>query len=105
VLNYLPKSVQPKAKAALHEIWMAETRVQAVAAFEQFLAAFGAKYPKAVECLAKDPPRQNSCRLDRIDEQGAMMRERFGSIRTSIQRQSSGAVAAAGERSVARGSA
>ena len=36
------------------EIWMAETRAQAVAAFEQFLAAFGAKYPKAVECLAKD---------------------------------------------------
>ena len=24
-LNYLPKSVQPKAKAAMQEIWMAET--------------------------------------------------------------------------------
>lgn len=54
ILNYLPKSVQPKAKAALHEIWMAETKVQALAAFEKFVAAFGAKYPKAVECLAKD---------------------------------------------------
>lgn len=54
VLNYLPRALQPKAKAALHEIWMAETRAQALVAFEQFVAAFGAKYPKAVECLAKD---------------------------------------------------
>jgi transposase-like protein len=54
VLNYLPKSLQPKAKAALHEIWMAETKAQALVAFEQFVAAFGAKYPKAVECLVKD---------------------------------------------------
>jgi putative transposase len=54
VLNYLPKSLQPKAKAALHEIWMAETKAQALVAFEQFVVAFGAKYPKAIECLVKD---------------------------------------------------
>jgi putative transposase len=54
VLNYLPKSAQPKAKAALHEIWMAETKAQALLAFEQFVAAFEPKYPKAVECLVKD---------------------------------------------------
>ena len=54
VLNYLPRSLQPKAKAALHEIWMAETKAIATSAFNQFVAAFGAKYPKAVECLAKD---------------------------------------------------
>jgi putative transposase len=54
VLNYLPRSLQPKAKAALHEIWMAETKAQALVAFGQFVAAFGAKYPKAVECLVKD---------------------------------------------------
>jgi len=54
ILDYLPRSVQPKAKAALHEIWMAETRAQALVAFEQFVGAFGAKYPKAVECLTKD---------------------------------------------------
>ncbi len=54
VLNYLPGSLQPKAKAALHEIWMAETKAQALVAFEQFVAAFDAKYPKAVECLVKD---------------------------------------------------
>ena len=44
------------------------------------------------------PPRQNSCHLDRILNSGAMMRERVGAIRTRIQRQSGGAVAAAGER-------
>ena len=54
VLNYLPRALQPKAKAALHEIWMAETRADAQRAFDQFIATFDAKYPKAVECLAKD---------------------------------------------------
>jgi putative transposase len=52
VLNYLPKSVQPKAKAALHEIWMAETRQAAEVSFDQFLMTYQPKYPKAVECLA-----------------------------------------------------
>jgi transposase-like protein len=54
VLNYLPKSLQPKAKAALHEIWMAATKADATTAFNQFVVTFGAKYPKAVECLVKD---------------------------------------------------
>ena len=54
VLNYLPKSVQPKAKQALHEIWMAETREDAESAFEAFLRIYDAKYPKATACLAKD---------------------------------------------------
>jgi len=54
VLNKLPKSLQAKAKAMLHEIWMAQTRKQANSAFDLFLATFKAKYPKAVECLAKD---------------------------------------------------
>jgi len=54
VLNYLPKTVQPKAKKALHQIWMAETRDDAYAAFDAFLETYEAKYPKAAECLAKD---------------------------------------------------
>jgi transposase-like protein len=54
VLNYLPKNVQPKAKAMLQEIWMAPTRQAAHSAFERFIATFAAKYPKAVECLQKD---------------------------------------------------
>ena len=54
VLNYLPKSLQARAKAGLHEIWMAETKATAQTAFNQFVASYGAKYPKATECLAKD---------------------------------------------------
>ncbi len=54
VLNYLPKGVQAKAKSGLHEIWMAESRVDAEQAFDLFLSTYEAKYPKATECLAKD---------------------------------------------------
>jgi len=57
VLNKLPKSVQGKAKAHLQDIWMAETRADAESAFDFFLQAYGAKYDKAVECLAKDRDR------------------------------------------------
>lgn len=56
VLNYLPKSVQAKAKAGLHEIWMAPTRADAEQAFDRFLVTYELKYPKAVHCLAKDRP-------------------------------------------------
>jgi putative transposase len=54
VLDKLPKRLQPRAKEAIHEIWMAETRAAANQAFDSFLAAYGAKYPTACECLAKD---------------------------------------------------
>ena len=54
VLNKLPKSVQPKAKAMLHEIWQAETKADAETAFDLFVTTFEAKYPKAAACLAKD---------------------------------------------------
>ncbi len=54
VLNKLPKSQQPKAKAALQEIWMAATRQDAERAFDHFLTLYRPKYPKAEECLEKD---------------------------------------------------
>jgi len=54
VLNKLPKSLQPKAKAMLHAIWMAATKKEAQKAFDHFLATFEAKYPKAARCLADD---------------------------------------------------
>jgi transposase-like protein len=54
VLNKLPKSVQPKVKADLHDIWMAETRDEAHKAFDRTVKRFEAKYPRAMECLAKD---------------------------------------------------
>ena len=54
LLNKLPKSQQPKAKQALQEIWMAETKKDALVAFDAFVETFGLKYDKAVECLTKD---------------------------------------------------
>ena len=54
VLNKLPKTAQPKAKAKLHDIWMAETKKLANKAFDQWLQSYQDKYPKATECLLKD---------------------------------------------------
>jgi putative transposase len=54
VLDKLPKRLQPRAKEMIHEIWMADTREAAQAAFDAFLATYGPKYPQACECLAKD---------------------------------------------------
>jgi putative transposase len=54
VLNKLPKSQQPKAKRALQEIGMAETRNDAEASFDAFIETYELKYGKAAECLKKD---------------------------------------------------
>jgi len=54
VLNKMPKSVQPKAKGDLHEIWQAETRADAITAFDHFLEKYQAKYLGACDCLQKD---------------------------------------------------
>ena len=54
ILNYLPRTVQGKAKGLLHEIWMAPTRTRARAAFDRFVEIYQGKYPKATECLQKD---------------------------------------------------
>ena len=54
VLNKLPKGAQKRAKGYLQDIWMAETKQEANKAFDYFLNAYGAKYPKAVACLEKD---------------------------------------------------
>lgn len=54
ILSKLPKSQQPKAKRALHEIWMAETKAAAETAFDAFIESYQLKYGKAADCLAKD---------------------------------------------------
>jgi len=54
VLNCVPKSIQPKVKQALHEIWQAETCKDAHKAFDLFVKTYEAKYPKAVQTLQKD---------------------------------------------------
>lgn len=57
ILNKMPKSLQSKAKGLLQDIWMAETRADAEAAFDFFVEAYGAKYDKATDCLVKDRDR------------------------------------------------
>ena len=54
VLNAMPKSLQPKAKGHLQDIWMAETKKDAKAAFDFFVEAYGVKYERAVAKLVKD---------------------------------------------------
>lgn len=54
VLNALPKSLQDKAKGHLHDIWQAETKAGAGAAFDFFVETYGVKYDKAVAKLVKD---------------------------------------------------
>jgi putative transposase len=54
VLDKMPKSVQGKAKAMLHEMWQAPTKEKALAAYQHFLSSWEEKYPKAVECLRED---------------------------------------------------
>ena len=54
VLDKLPKRLQPQAKDAIHQIWMAEKRSDAEQAFDYFVKTYEAKYPKATECLLKD---------------------------------------------------
>jgi transposase-like protein len=54
VLDKLPKTQQPAAKAALHEIWMSAKRDDAIKAFDRFIATYGVKWPRAADCLQKD---------------------------------------------------
>jgi len=54
VMNALPKSAQPAARAALQEVRDAEDREHAQKAIEQFKTDYEAKWPKAVEKVTKD---------------------------------------------------
>jgi len=57
VLDKLPKSMQPRAKRALHEIMYAETRAAAEREITCFAQEYAAKYPKAVASLTVDQDR------------------------------------------------
>jgi putative transposase len=54
ILDNMPKSVRPKAKERIHDIYLAPTREQAFVAYNSFLSLYEKKFPKACECLAKD---------------------------------------------------
>jgi len=65
VLNCLPKSAQPKAKQALHNIWQAETQADAEKAFDLFIKTYEPKYPKAAICLHKDREELMALNIDK----------------------------------------
>jgi hypothetical protein len=54
ILNKMPRSLHAKAKRALQEIWMAETKKDAVKAFDAFVQTYHIKYHRAAACLIKD---------------------------------------------------
>tara|TARA_B100000780_G_scaffold109490_1_gene76546 strand:- start:585 stop:758 length:174 start_codon:yes stop_codon:yes gene_type:complete len=45
---------QPKAKAAIDNIWQAQTKTGAKKAFDPFIKTYDTKYPRATLCLQKD---------------------------------------------------
>ena len=51
VLDKLPQSLQAKAKAMLHDVYLAPTKHEAEEAWDRFVTMFAEKYPKAVACL------------------------------------------------------
>jgi transposase-like protein len=54
ILDKMPKSVQPKAKERIHDIYLAPTKEQALVAYTSFLTLYSKKFPEACECLSKD---------------------------------------------------
>jgi transposase-like protein len=54
ILDKMPKSVQPAAKARIHEMCLAETKKSALKAYDDFLELYDAKYSAACHCLKKD---------------------------------------------------
>ena len=54
ITGAMPKPLHEKAKAALQDIWMAETKKEANAAFDLFVETYGVKYERAVKKLTKD---------------------------------------------------
>ncbi|MBT8491315.1 MAG: IS256 family transposase [Deltaproteobacteria bacterium] len=54
ILDKLPKSMQSRAKAHIHDMYRAESKHSALSAYDHFVRVYTDKYPKAVACLEKD---------------------------------------------------
>lgn len=54
VTGAMPKPLRDRAKSDLQDIWMAETKKEANAAFDLFVETYGVKYERAVKKLTKD---------------------------------------------------
>ncbi|MGM0366487.1 MAG: transposase [Actinomycetota bacterium] len=50
----LKMGIQFKAKAMIHDMYMAPSKEDALVAYDHFVSCFYGKYPRAVECLTKD---------------------------------------------------
>ena len=57
ILDKMARSVQAHAKKLIHEMYMSPTKSKGLQAFESFISLYGAKYPKACDCLKKDKER------------------------------------------------
>ena len=57
VLNKLPKSVQPRAKQHLQDIWMTETKEVAEKAFDFFLEAYDVILGRSGDCKQQQKSR------------------------------------------------
>jgi len=54
ILDKMPKSTQVHAKGRIHDIYLASTKKEANAAYDEFQRLYRDKYPKACHCLEKD---------------------------------------------------
>ena len=54
ILDKMPRGVQSKAKKRIHDMYMAETKADALQAFDAFIDLYEAKFPRACKCLSKD---------------------------------------------------
>jgi transposase-like protein len=54
ILDKMPKSMQSKAKAHIHDMYRAESKEAALEAYDHFIQVYEDKFPKAVQCLTKD---------------------------------------------------
>jgi len=57
LLNNLPKSFHGKCKAALHEMYEAENKKEALKSSNHFVRLYQDKYPKANDSLLRDKDR------------------------------------------------
>jgi transposase-like protein len=54
ILDKMPKSVQPRAKEKIHEMYLSPTKEEALKAYEEFNSLYESKYENACKCLQKD---------------------------------------------------
>ena len=54
ILDKMPKGVQSKAKKRIHDMYLAETKEDAMKAYDEFIDLYDVKFPKACACLRDD---------------------------------------------------